>query len=78
MNWIALVIIILATTLMGRMNSGWADGPPIKMDSLCVMGDDGVCYVAKDESLGAKPPKGFYCISPSDLDKILEKLKSTK
>lgn len=72
MNAILLVVFMALAALTVRSS----ESVPLK--SLCVLDESGTCWISKAENLSRAPEKGDYVVSPADMDRLLNRLKSCR
>lgn len=73
MSWIAwaLITVLVGLTVRSSENS-------VPMRSLCVLDAEKTCWVNEAAGEKREPQAGDYVVSPEDMNRILEKLKSVQ
>lgn len=73
MNLIALVVITALVALTVSSSE-----PAVPLASLCVLDDQGACWIDKAAGEKRDPSPGDYVLSPEDMNRLLERLKATR
>lgn len=80
MNWTRKAIFTALAALTATWNSGCASthAETTPLSSLCVFDENKICWVNRPGGEQRAIQKGDYGISPADLNRIIEKLKSVQ
>jgi len=73
MNLIVGVLFMALVALTVRSNS-----PSTPLSSLCVLDEAHVCWIDKAGGIKREVQPGDYVLSPEDMNRIIEKLKSVQ
>lgn len=71
-----LIVLGVITVLLALTVS--SSEPAVPLRSLCVLDAEKACWVDKEAGEKREPQAGDYVLSPEDMNRILEKLKSVQ
>lgn len=71
-----LIVLVVITALVALTVS--SSEPAVPLTSLCVLDDQGACWIDKEAGEQRKPEAGDYVLRPEDMNRILERLKATR